>query len=443
MSEAPMRVPPHNLDAERIILGQMMNSSDAVATAEMLLKPADFYRPAHEAIFAAIIDQAANGSPADPVALTERFLSAGEIRRVGGAEYLHDCYSAAPLGGNVGYYADIVTRKAMLRRLAAVAAKVEHGVFGESPAEPGDLMDYMREAVAGIEESLSHADGPRRWKEVKADVIAAVEKASTQEKLPGVSTGIADLDVLLGGGWQPGQLIVVAARTGVGKSVATTGFAVHGAFNEGIPSAVFSMEMRGVEIGTRIFAAHGESPLHLLKTGKIHEDDWGALTAKMADTDDAPLFIDDSANMTLADIRSWSRKLHRQNGVQLVVVDYLQLVETARAENRQNAIAAVSRGLKLLAMELAIPVIAVSQLNRGPENRPNKRPTKSDLRESGAIENDADVIVLIHRDDYYDSESPRAGEADFIVDKNRPGATDTVTVAARLHYSKFEDMAIV
>lgn len=436
------RIPPHNLDAERIVLGSMMTSAETAAAAEGMLKSGDFYRPAHETIFTAIVDQQANGHPTDPVAMAERFISNGQITRVGGAEYLHDCFAAAPVGGSIGYYADIIARKAMLRRLATVAAKVDHGIFGETLAEPGELMDFMREALAGIEDSLSHAEGPRRWKDIKADVVAAVEKASTQEKLPGISTGIADLDHLLDGGWQPGQLIVIAARTGVGKSVATTGFAIHGAFKEGIPSAVFSMEMRDVEIGTRIFAAHGNSPLHLLKTGKIEGEAWGELCVEMDKTEDAPLFIDDSANMTLADIRSWSRKLHRQNGVKLVVVDYLQLVETARAENRQNAIAAVSRGLKLLAMELEIPVIAVSQLNRGPENRPNKRPTKSDLRESGAIENDADVIILIHRDDYYDPESPRAGEADFIVDKNRPGATDTVTVAARLHLSKFEDMGL-
>lgn len=436
------RVLPHSVEAEQIVLGCMMNSPDATAAAEGMLKPGDFYRPTHETIFSAILDQHANSDPTDPVALAERFLNAGEIRRVGGAEYLHTCYAAVPSVANLGYYANIVARKALLRRLAQVSARLDQGVFGETPADPGDLMDFVRESLAGIEDLMSHAEGPRRWREIRPEVVAAVEKASTTEQMPGVPTGIEDLDQLLGGGWQPGQLIVVAARTGVGKSVATTGFAVHGAFTKGIPSAVFSMEMRDVEIGTRIFAAHGEVPLHLLKTGKVGEDEWDKLRETMEKTDDAPLFVDDSANMTLADIRSWSRKLHRQNGIQLVVVDYLQLIETARAENRQNAIAAVSRGLKLLAMELEIPVIAVSQLNRGPENRPNKRPTKSDLRESGAIENDADVIVLIHRDDYYDPESPRAGEADFIVDKNRSGATDTVTVAARLHFSKFESMAI-
>lgn len=441
MSSEPMRTPPHSLDAERIVLGSMMTSAESVETAETLLKAADFYRPGHGMIFTAIVDMHAKGNPTDPVALAEHFINLGQIGKVGGYDYLGNCYTAVPIAASVGHYADIVARKGMLRRLGQLADKVANGVYGDQPANPGDLMDYILEAATGIEDSLAQDGGPRRWSEILPDVVEAVEKAESETGIPGVPTGLKDLDQLLGG-WLPGQLIVVAARTGVGKSVATTGFAVHGAFREGIPTAVFSMEMRDVEIGTRIMAAESRTPLHLLKTGTIHPDDWVKVTDRMQETRHSPLFIDDSPNMTLADIRSRARKLHRQNGLRLLVVDYLQLVETARAENRQNAIAAVSRGLKLLAMELAIPVIAVSQLNRGPEGRPNKRPTKSDLRESGAIENDSDVIVLIHRDDYYDPESPRAGEADFIVDKNRAGATDTITVVAQLHMSMFADMAI-
>lgn len=435
-----VRTPPHNLEAERIVLGSMMTSVEAAEAAEEALKPGDFYRPTHGEIFTAIVDLRAKVEPADPVALAEHFVNLGRIKRVGGYEYLNGCYAAVPVAASVSHYADIVARKALLRRLGEVADRVTHGVYGDNPASPGELMDYVMESLAGIEDSLAQDGGPRPWAEILPDVANAVVKASTETGLPGVPTGLKDLDQLLGG-WLPGQLIVVAARTGVGKSVATTGFAVHGAFREGIPSAVFSMEMRDVELGTRIMAAESKTQLHLLKSGKIHPDDWKVVGEKMKPTKHKPLFIDDSPNMTLADIRSRARKLHRQNGLRLLVVDYLQLIETTRAENRQNAIAAVSRGLKLLAMELAIPVIAVSQLNRGPENRPNKRPTKSDLRESGAIENDADVIILIHRDDYYDPESPRAGEADFIVDKNRAGPTDTITVAAQLHMSLFADMS--
>nr|WP_221374373.1 replicative DNA helicase [Actinoplanes polyasparticus] len=436
------RTPPHSLDAERIVLGCMMTSAEASESAEEILKPGDFYRPAHELIFTALVDQRAKGHPTDPVALAEHFLNLGQITRVGGLGYLTDCYAAVPFAAGVGHYADIVARKAMLRRLGLLADKVSHGVYGETPADPGDLMDFVREALAGVEDALAQDGGPRRWAAVLPDVLDAVSKAEADTgTLPGVPTGLDDLDRLLGG-WLPGQLIVVAARTGVGKSVATTGFAVNAAFRKGIPAAVFSMEMRDVEIGTRILASEARVSLHQLKSGLVEGEGWKRIKELANDGDKHPLFIDDSPNMTLADIRSRARKLHRQHGLRLLVVDYLQLIETARAENRQNAIAAVSRGLKLLAMELAIPVIAVSQLNRGPENRPNKRPTKSDLRESGAIENDADVIVLIHRDDYYDPESPRAGEADFIVDKNRAGATDTITVAAQLHLSKFADMTI-
>lgn len=439
------RTVPHSEQSEKIVLGCMMTTADAADTAEELLTADDFYKPANGAIFAALVAMRGRGEPTDPVAVAEHFIDKGNgwINRVGGYEYLSDCYSAVPIAANVGHHADIIGRKALLRRLGQVGDKLSNGVYGESPADPADLMDFVREALTSVEDSLAQAGGPKRWSQILPRVYEAVERASTEDTLPGVPTGLADLDRLLGGGWQPGQLIVVAARTGVGKSVATTGFAVHGAFINGIPAAVYSMEMRDVEIGTRIVAAHTRTPLHLLKTGTVSEDEWASATVKMDKTKDAPLFIDDGANMTLADIRSRAKKMHRQDGLKLLVVDYLQLIETARAESRQNAIAAVSRGLKLLAMELMIPVIAVSQLNRGPEGRPNKRPVKSDLRESGAIENDADTIVLIHRDDYYDPESPRAGEADFIVDKNRSGPTDTITVAAQLHLSRFVDMQII
>lgn len=436
------RVPPHSIEAERIVLGSMMLSGEAAETAEEVLKPGAFYRPAHEWIFDAIVAMRAAGEPTDPVALGERLLDSGLLSKVGGFDYLHTCYASVPVAVSVGHYAEIVSRKAVLRRLAQIADRLSYAVYDEEQAaDPDALMDDLREKLADIEEAAAQEGESRRWEDVLPEVFAAVERAALNDGPPGIPTGLADLDRLIGG-WRNGQLIVVAARTGVGKSVATTGFATHAAFRADVTAAVFSMEMKSTELGTRIASAESRIPLHALKTGNLDVEDWKKLSERTGETSRAPLFIEDSANMTLADIRSRARKLHRKHGLQLLVVDYLQLIETARAENRQNAVAAVSRGLKLLAMELNIPVIAVSQLNRGPENRPNKLPTKSDLRESGAIENDADVIILLHREDYYDPESPRAGEADFIVDKQRDGATDTITVAAQLHLSRFVDMAI-
>ena len=441
-----MQAAPHNIDAEMIVLGSMMMSGPAINEAETLLKPVHFYRPAHATIFKTIVELAAQKKPADPIAVAGEL--GGHLSSVGGANYLHACYAAVPLAVQVGHYAKLVKQKATERRLLELAATIKQGVF--NPDTGGavgadDLLDRIRETLTDIEDSrAASADGPVVWGELMEQVCDAVEQAEAlpEDSVPGVPTGFADLDRLTGG-FRPGQLVVVAARTSVGKSVAAAGFAQYAACAHKLPSLVFSLEMPAVEIGTRFMASGARVPLDSLSSGRMSEEQWLRVARYMGDTGDAPLYVDSTSNVTLADIRARSRRLHRQVGLKLIVVDYLQLVESARAESRQMAVAAVSRGLKLLAMELGVPVVAVAQLNRGPENRTDKRPTKGDLRESGAIENDADVIIFLHREDYYDKESPRAGEADFIVDKNRNGSTDTVTVAAQLHLSRFVDMAIV
>jgi len=438
----PDRTPPHNMEAEQVVLGCMMMSSEAVTEAESILKEADFYRPVHGIMFAAVSELAARKQPCDPIAVGEFLAATGRLSAVGGLPYLHTCFASVPTAAQVGYYARIVAEKSMLRRLVEVATLIEQGVYDEDGVSATDLGDRARDALLAIEESQARGDGPRTWGQIVPDVFDAMERAAKSDEVPGVPTGFADLDRLLNG-FRPGQLIVVAARTSVGKSIATMNFAQHAAWVHNMPSLIFSLEMFDVEIGMRLLSAGARIPLHTVVTGKLTEDDWTRAARFAGETDNAPLFIDGSANVTLADIRTRARRLHRQRGLRLIVVDYLQLVETTRAESRQQAVATVSRGLKLLAMELQVPVIAVSQLNRGPEQRTDKRPTKADLRESGAIENDADVIILLHRDDYYDKESPRAGECDFIVDKNRNGGTDTVTVAAQLHLARFVDMAIV
>ena len=260
--------------------------------------------------------------------------------------------------------------------------------------------------------------------------------------MTGVPTGFADLDALLNG-LHAGQLIVVAGRPGLGKSTAAMDFVRHAAVRHGLASAIFSLEMSKVEIVMRILAAEARVPLHVLRSGQLSDDDWTKLARRMGEISEAPLFVDDTPNMNLMEIRAKARRLQAAARPAPVVVDYLQLMTSPkRVESRQQEVADLSRGLKLLAKEIDCPVVAVSQLNRGPEQRTDKRPQLSDLRESGSIEQDADVVILLHRDDYYDKESPRAGEADFIVAKHRNGPTDTVTVAAQLHLSRFVDMAI-
>lgn len=438
------RVAPHDSGAEKIVIGCAMLSPEALSEAEAIVKPGAFYRPAHELIFSTIVGMAAQKEPTDPVAVADRLVATGKLSRVGGVAYLHECYNAPPTVATVGHYAGIVAEKAKLRRLAALAEKVEHGIFGEQGTrKAAEIADMIREALTDLDEATADVSGPRMWAEVVPDVLDAIEEAGANpDQVAGVPTGLHDLDRLLNG-FHPGQLIVVAARTGVGKSVATLGFAQHAAFAHKLPAAVFSLEMTDVEMGKRLLSSTSRVPLHVINAGTLSDEDWAKVARTAGETAEAPLILDGTASIGLTEIRARARRLHRQHGLKLIVVDYLQLLQTERGENRQNAVAVLSRGLKLLAMELQVPVIAVSQLNRSPEMRTDKRPTKADLRESGAIENDADVIILIHRDDYYDKESPRAGEADFIVDKNRAGPTDTITVASQLHLSRFSSMAIV
>ncbi|PZG12963.1 replicative DNA helicase [Micromonospora craterilacus] len=423
----------------------MMLSADAVADIEPLLTADDFYRPIHGTIFDAILELSRRRAPTDPYAVADAL--GGQLPKVGGAPYLHTLIAAVPTAANGPYYAKIVREKSHLRQLAELSAFINHRLYGQRTGDAAALADEIRERLAKLDSS-SLVDGPRPWRLVLPDVLDAMEAAATQDPADlseVIPTGFEDLNRLLSGGWRAGQLVVVAARTGVGKSVATTGFARDAAWIYGVPSAIFSLEMADTEIGKRLLAAGADVPLTAIKQGLLTDGQRDAVNIIRHATANAPLYLDGTASMSLAEIRARARRLHRAHGLRLLVVDYLQLIETTaqRSENRQQAVAAVSRGLKLLAMELGITVIAVSQLNRGPENRADKRPTMADIRESGSIENDADVILLLHRDDYYDKESPRAGEADFIIAKQRDGGTDTVTVAAQLHLSRFADMAIL
>ncbi|TDC30089.1 replicative DNA helicase [Micromonospora sp. 15K316] len=438
----PARTAPHNVQAEQIVLGAMMMSPEVIADIERIVRPGDFYRPAHRLIFEAIVGLAARREPTDPYAVAEAL--ADNLSRAGGAPYLHTCYSRVPTAANGPWYARVVREKADLRRIGEIATFIQQRVYETGAVPAADLAEQVRERLNAIEDGT--VEGARRWSQIIPDVMKAMEAAADPERddTPRIPTGFADLDRLLGGGWKGGQLIVVAARTGVGKSVATLGFARTAAVECEIPSAIVSLEMDDVEIGTRLLSSGAQVPLTTIIGGLLGDTELGRVEWFKRISVDAPLWVDGTSCHSLADIRSLARRLARRHGLRLLVVDYLQLVETTKgSENRQQAVAGISRGLKQLAMELGITVIAVSQLNRGPEQRVDKRPLLSDLRESGAIENDADVIILLHRDDYYDKESPRAGEADFIVAKHRNGPTDTITVAAPLHLSRFTDMAIV
>lgn len=434
---------PCDVGSERSVLGAMLLSEDVVAAVGEALAGEDFYLPQHGTIFRLILEMYGRGEPADAITVAAALADSGDLGRVGGAPYLHTLISTVPTAANASYYARIVGERAVQRRLIEVGVRIAELGYQPLGLERNvtDLADLAQHAVSEILPARGSNDFSALG-ELLQPTLDDIEAAATRMGMVGVPTGFTDLDRLMNG-LQPGQLAIIAARPGLGKSTLGADIVRSAAIRHGIPSAFFTLEMSKVELVTRILSAEARVPLHVLRSGHLSDDDWARLAKRIGEVAEAPLFFDDTANLTLSQVRSKALRLKRQHGLRLLVVDYLQLMSTpGRTESRQQEVAQLSRGLKLLAKELGLPVIAMSQLNRGPEGRQSKRPQLSDLRESGAIEQDSDIVLFVHRDDYYEKEHQRAGEADFILAKHRNGPTDTVTVAAQLHLSRFVDMAI-
>jgi len=587
------RLPPQDVHAEQSVIGGMLLSKDAIADCVEGLKGTDFYRPAHELIYDAILDLYSRGEPADAITVSDELTKRGDLVRVGGQAYLHQLISEVPTAANAGYYAEIVAERAVLRRLVDAGTKIVQMGYGQGG---GDVVDIVNAAQAEIYAVADKRGGDDYA--VLGDVLEAtvdeIEHASGRSgEMTGVPTGFTDFDNLTNG-LHPGQMIVVAARPAVGKALAldtplptpggwttmgevavgdlllgadgrptmvtratdvmtgrpcfevefsdgsaivadaehqwlitvdsheivlTTvqilgrlsagvavsisrepptggsaiGAAAIGAVTwkviamspvESVPvrcievddeahlylageskipthnstwgldiarsaaikhnmaTVLFSLEMSRTEITMRLLSAEASIQLQNMRKGTMRDEDWTRLARTMGKVSDAPLFIDDSPNMSLMEIRAKCRRLKQRNNLRLVIIDYLQLMSSGkRVESRQQEVSEFSRALKLLAKELEVPVIAISQLNRGSEQRQDKRPQMSDLRESGSIEQDADLVILLHRESMYERESPREGEADLIVAKHRNGPTDTITVAFQGHYSRFTNMA--
>ena len=586
-------LPPQDIHAEQSVIGGMLLSKDAIADCVEVLKGVDFYRPAHEQIYDAILDLFSRGEPADAITVSDELTKRGDLVRVGGQAYLHQLISSVPTAANAGYYAQIVAERAVLRRLVDAGTKIVQMGYSQNG---GDVVDIVNAAQAEIYAVADKRGGDDYA--VLGDVLEAtvdeIEHASGRSgEMTGVPTGFTDFDNLTNG-LHPGQMIVVAARPAVGKALAldtplptpwgwttmgevAVGDLVLGAdgrptmvtratdvmtgrpcfeveFSDGsvivadaghqwlttvdsheivlttvqilgrlsagvavsisreppegrsaidaatigavtwkvtaispvesvpvrcievddeahlylagesmIPThnstwgldiarsaaikhnmatVLFSLEMSRTEITMRLLSAEASIQLQNMRKGTMRDEDWTRLARTMGEVSDAPLFIDDSPNMSLMEIRAKCRRLKQRNNLRLVIIDYLQLMSSGkRVESRQQEVSEFSRALKLLAKELEVPVIAISQLNRGSEQRQDKRPQMSDLRESGSIEQDADLVVLLHRESMYERESPREGEADLIVAKHRNGPTDTITVAFQGHYSRFTNMA--
>ena len=434
------RMPPHDVAAEQCVLGGMLLSKDAISDVIEVIRPTDHYRPAHQLVHEAILDLYARGEPADPITVSNELTRRGELSRIGGAPYLHTLMAAVPTAANAGYYARIVRERAILRRLVEAGTRiVQFGYAGDSDAD--DLVDRAQAEVYAVTDRRI-AEDYHPLSEIMPAALEEIEAIGAHGGgISGVPTGFADLDSLTNG-LHPGQMIVVAARPAVGKSALALDFARSATIRHGLPTVVFSLEMGRNEITMRLLSAEARVPMHIMRTGQMSDEDWGRLAKRMSEVADAPLFIDDSPNMSLMEIRAKCRRLKQRHDLKLVIIDYLQLMSSPKkTESRQQEVSEMSRSLKLLAKELQVPVVALSQLNRGPEQRQDKKPMLSDLRESGSIEQDADVVILLHREDAYERESPRAGEADLIIAKHRNGPTATVTVAFQGHYSRFVDMA--
>ncbi len=434
------RTPPHDLLAEQSAIGGMLLSKDAVADVLEAVRSVDFYVPKHEIIFESILTLYSHGEPTDVIAVTDELTKAGTLQRAGGPEYLHTLTSIVPTAANAGYYASIVAEKAVLRRLVEAGTRIVQMGYA-SEGEVTDLVNNAQAEIYGVAGGVEAEDYVPLVQAIEA-ATEEIEHASGRDgSMTGVPTGFAELDSLTNG-LHPGQLILIAARPALGKSTLALDFARAAAITNDMPAIFFSLEMGRSEIAMRLLSAESNIFLQKLRKGDVRADDWTTLASTRGRIADAPLYIDDSPNMTLVEIRAKCRRLKQKAGLKLVVIDYLQLMTSGkRVESRQQEVSEFSRALKLLAKELQVPVIALSQLNRGPEQRVDKKPALSDLRESGSLEQDADMVILLHRESAYEKESSRPGEADLIIAKHRNGPTGTVTVAFQGAFSRFADMA--
>ena len=432
--------PPQDIVAEQSVLGAMLLSKDAIADVIETLREIDFYKPAHATIYGAILDIYGRGEPADAITVANYLSKSGALGNVGGAGYLHTLVASVPTAANGSYYARIVTERAILRRLVDAGTRIaQMGYAGD--AEVDQLVDRAQAEVYDVTGRRTSEDYAP-LSEIMPHTLSEIEAIEGRGgQLVGVPTGFQQLDDITHG-LHAGQLVIVAARPAIGKSTLGLDLARSASIKHNLTSAIFSLEMSRNEIVMRLLSAEAQVGLNHMRAGTLSEADWGRLANKMGQVNDAPLFIDDSPNMTMMEIRAKARRLKQRFDLKILIIDYLQLMSSGKkVESRQVEVSEFSRSLKLLAKELAIPVIAISQLNRGPEQRQDKRPMLSDLRESGSLEQDADMVILLHREDVYERESPRAGEADFILAKHRNGPTGTVTVAFQGHYSRFVDMA--
>ncbi|HWG77521.1 MAG TPA: replicative DNA helicase [Steroidobacteraceae bacterium] len=438
-------VPPHSVEAEQSVLGALLIDGTAWDQAADVISAEDFYRPDHRAIFEAIGELVAAGRPADVITVSEQLERRGRLESAGGLAYLGTLARDTPTAANVRTYATIVRERALLRRLLSAGRQIASSIFGTEGLSARDLVEGAEKLVFEIaEQGARGREGAVRVSTLLPPLIDKIDEwHSDPDKLRGLATGFTDFDRLTGG-MRPGDLIVVAGRPSMGKSTLAVNMAEYAAVNPAIraPVAIFTLEMPSEQVVTRMLSSIGHVPLNSIRSGRISDDDWVRLTAATSQLSEAKIFIDETAGLTPTELRARARRLKREHGLGLVVVDYLQLMQVAgNKENRATEISEISRGLKALAKELELPVIALSQLNRGVEQRTEKKPVMSDLRESGAIEQDADMILLIYRDEVYDRNTTKKGIAEIDLAKHRNGEIGTFLLTFQGQYARFVNFA--
>ena len=443
-----IKLPPHSVEAEQSVLGGILLDTTAWDKITDILQEQDFYRYEHRLIFRHIAQLIDHAKPVDVITVAESLESNAELDKAGGLAYLGSLAQNVPSAANIRRYAEIVRERAVMRKLAEVGTEIATNAYNPGGRDAGQLLDEAESRVFEISEAGER--GRQGFVAIPSLLTQVVERIETlysrdnASDVTGIATGFTDLDSMTSG-LQPGDLIIVAGRPSMGKTAFSVNIAEHVALEVTKPVAIFSMEMGGTQLAMRMIGSVGRLNQHTLRTGKLEDDDWSRMTHALGRLNDAPIFIDETAALNSLELRSRARRLHRQNdGLGLIVIDYIQLmssVSTKGGENRATEISEISRSLKSLAKELQVPVIALSQLNRSLEQRPNKRPIMSDLRESGAIEQDADLILFIYRDEVYNPDSPDKGKAEIIIAKQRNGPIGKIELTFRGEYTRFENYA--
>lgn len=438
-----LRVPPHSQEGEQAVLGGLMISAEAWDPVSERVSEADFYRKEHRQIFKVMAQLAEDDKPRDLVTVSQALQHLGQLESIGGVAYLSELSRNTPSAANIEAYADIVRERSILRQLIEISNRVAGKAFNPKGASSDEILDDAESSIFEIAEQQKKGSGPQGIKDVLAKAVEKIEELyKNKSAVTGVSTGFDELDKMTSG-LQPSDMVVVAARPSMGKTTFAMNLCESVALKSNLPVLVFSMEMPADSIVMRMLSSLGRIDQKNLRSGQLQQDDWARITSAMQMLSQQKMFIDDTPALSPLEVRARARRVARECGGQIgaIMVDYLQLMQVPGSDNRVNEISEISRSLKGLAKEMNCPVIALSQLNRSLEQRPNKRPVMSDLRESGAIEQDADLIVFLYRDEVYNPDTQEKGIAEIIIGKQRNGPIGSVRLAFQGQFTRFDDLA--